>query len=141
VVGTNCNVTLRHPSVNGDEAEGFYVKADSFRVLLPKVWYRGTNVAALIGESPIAAGKRVVEFVVVSRAGALHADGTPSQLTAAQWHAGLLAYCAQTNSAIALVDPTGANWTVGIEEVEDRLAPLGGQFLLEWETRVVAVEV
>jgi hypothetical protein len=140
-VGENCTLTLRHPSVNGDVAAGFYVKPDSFRVLLPKVWYRGTNVAALIPDTPIGAGKRVLEFVLVCRDGLIHGGGVPSQLTAAQWHAAALAYAAQTNSAITLVDPSGAAWTVGIEEMEDRLSPLGGQFLLAWEMRLVCVEV
>jgi hypothetical protein len=30
---------------------------------------------------------------------------------------------------------------VGFEELEDRLSPLGGQFLLEWERRMVLIEV
>jgi hypothetical protein len=141
VVGQNCNVTLRHPNVNGNVATGLYVKPDTFRVLLPKVWYRGTNVAAVVPASPIAAGKRVVEFVVVSRDGLIHAGGVPSQLTAAQWHAWIVAFAGQVNAAVTLVDPSGATWTVGIEEMEDRLSPLGGQFLLAWETRVVWVEV
>src|SRR5206468_3808644 len=72
LVGQNCNVTLRHPAVNGNVATGFYVKPDSFRVLLPKVWYRGTNVVAVIGASPIAAGKHVMECIVVARDGLIH---------------------------------------------------------------------
>ena len=140
-VGQNCNLTLKHPSVSANVPTGFYVKPDSFRVLQPKVWYRGTNVAALIPATPIAAGKRVVEFIVVCRNGVIHVDGNPSQLTAQQWHAAITAYAAQVNSAVTLVDPLGATWTVGIEEMEDRLSPLGGQFLLEWETRLVCVEV
>ena len=58
-VGSNCNVTLRHPDVNGDVAAGFYVKPDSFRALLPKVWYRGTNLSLVLPAGPIAAGQRV----------------------------------------------------------------------------------
>ncbi|MBI3971721.1 MAG: hypothetical protein HY332_10575 [Chloroflexi bacterium] len=140
-VGQNCSVTLRHPSVNANVATGFYVKPDSLRVVLPKVWYRGTNVAAVVPVTPIAAGKRIVELVVVCRSGLIHADGTPSQLTAQQWHSALLAFAAQVNSTITLVDPAGTTWPVGVEEMEDRLSPLGGQFLLEWETRLVLVEV
>ena len=140
-VGLNCNVTLQHPSVNGNVATGFYVKPDSFRVLLPKVWYRGTNVAGVVASTPIAAGKRVVEFVVVCRDGLVHAGGVPSQLSAQQWHTPLVSYAAQANSPVTLVDPSGAAWTVGIEEMEDRLTPLGGQFLLAWETRLACVEV
>jgi hypothetical protein len=141
VVGSNCNLTLRHPSVNGDEATGFYVKPDSFRVLLPKVFYSGANSKGAAGvATPLAAGKRVVEFVVVCRDGAVHQGNVPSQLTAAQWHAWIVAFAAQVNSPIALVDPSGAAWTVVVDEMEDRLSPLGGQWLLEWETRCVFVE-
>src|SRR5438093_13093041 len=87
----NCNLTPRHAAVNGNVATGFYVKPDSFRVLLPKVWYPGTNSKGGAGvTSPLAAGKRVVEFVVVSRGNLVHPDGTPSLLTAAQWHNGIM---------------------------------------------------
>jgi hypothetical protein len=140
-VGQNCNVTLQHAGVNGNVATGFYVKPDSFRVLLPKVWYPGSNSKGAAGvASPLGAGKRVVEFVVVCRGNLIHQGGTPSLLTAAQWHNGIVAYLAQVNSPITLVDPTGATWAVVPEEMEDRHSPLGGQFLLEWETRAVFVE-
>jgi|SRR5581483_750263 len=141
LVGQNCNVTLTHPAVNGGTATGFYLKPDSFRVLLPKVWYRGTNVGGVVPSSPIGVGKRVVELVVLSADGLIHGDGTPSQLTAQQWHAGLVAFGQQVNSAITLRDPTNTVWTVALEEYEDRLAPLGGQYLLRWETRLVFVEI
>ena len=141
VVGSNCNLTLRHPDVNGDVAAGFYVKPDSFRALLPKVWYRGTNLSLVLPVGPIAAGKRVVELVVVSRGNAVHADGTPSVRTAVQWHSSLFDYLARINQAMTLVDPSGVSWAVAIEEFEDRLSPLGGQWLLEWETRIVFVEL
>ena len=141
VVGSNCSVTLRHPDVNGDVAAGFYVKPDSFRALLPKVWYRGTNLSLVLPAGPIAAGKRVLELVVVSRGSAVHVDGTPSLRTAAQWHSALFDYLAKINQAMTLVDPGGVSWAVAIEEFEDRLSPLGGQWLLEWETRVVFVEL
>ena len=141
VVGTNCNVTLRHPDVNGGVAAGFYVKPDSVRALLPKVWYRGTNLSLLLPAGPIGAGKRVVELVVVSRGNAVHVDGTPSLRTAAQWHASLAEYLARIKQAMTLVDPSGVSWAVAIEEVEDRFSPLGGQWLLEWETRVVFIEL
>jgi hypothetical protein len=141
-VGSNCNVTLQHASVNGNVPLGFYVKPDSYRVLLPKVWYPGTNVKGIAGvTTPIAAGKRAVEFVVVSRNGLVHSGAEPSQLSAAQWHNGVLAFAALATTAVTLKDPTGATWSVGLEEMEDRLSPLGGQFLLEWETRLVYVEV
>jgi hypothetical protein len=141
-VGQNCNVTLQHAGVNGNVATGFYVKPDSFRVLLPKIWYPGSNSKGAAGvASPLAAGKRVVEVVIVCRGNLIHAGGVPSLLTAAQWHNGIVAYMAQVNSPITLVDPSGATWTVVPEEMEDRHSPLGGQFLLEWETRVVLVEV
>jgi hypothetical protein len=78
--------------------------------------------------------------VVVSRDGLVHAGGVPSQLTAAQWHNGVLTFAALANTAVTLTDPGGTVLTVGIEEMEDRLAPLGGQFLLAWETRLVYVE-
>src|SRR5436309_2559659 len=81
--------------------------------------------------SPLGAGKRVVEFVVLCRGNLIHQGGTPSQLTAAQWHNGIVAYLAQVNSPVTLVDPSGATWTVVPEEMEDRHSPLGGQFLLE----------
>ena len=140
-VGVNCNVTLRHADVQGNVASGFYLKPDSFRALLPKVWYRGTNLSALLPVGPIAAGKRVLECVLVSRGNIVHADGTPSLRTASEWHVSLLEYLARINQAMTLVDPGGASWAVGIEEFEDRLSPLGGQWLLEWETRVVFMEL
>jgi hypothetical protein len=141
VVGQNCNLTLQHPAVNGDEPTGFYLKPDSFQVLLPKVWEPGTNVAGLLPSGPIVAGKRVLELVVLSRDGLVHDDGTPSQLTAQQWHTALLAFATQVNSAATLVDPSGTSWTVAIEEMADQLAPLGGQFFLAWETGLTYVEV
>ena len=85
--------------------------------------------------------KRVLEGVLVCRGGLLHGDGEPSQLSAQQWHDALLAYTARIGEALTLVDQRGVSWAVALEEVEDRLAPLGGQFLLEWETRVVFVEL
>ena len=141
VVGSNCNVTLRHASVNGGVAHGLYVKPDSFRVILPKVWYRGTNLTALLPAGPLAAGRRVIECVLVSRNGLLHADGTPSLLTADGWHTKVLEYAARIGEALTLVDSRGVSWAVALEEMEDRLSPLGGQFLLEWETRMMLVEV
>ena len=141
VVGQNCNLTLRHPDVNGDVASGFYVKPDSYRALLPKVWYRGSNLSLLLPSGPIAVGKRVLEVVLVSRNTAIHADGTPSLRTAAQWHSSLFDYLVRMNQAMTLVDPSGVAWAVGIEEFEDRISPLGGQWLVEWETRVVFVEL
>ena len=141
VVGQNCNMTLRHPDVGGDVAAGFYVKPDTFRTLLPKVWYRGTNASLLLPAGPIAAGKRVLELVMVSRGGVVHADGTPSQRTASQWHESLLLYTGRVQDQMTLIDPSGVSWVVAVEEVEDRLSPLGGQFLLEWETRVVFLEL
>ena len=140
-IGSNCNVTLRHAAVNGNVATGFYVKPDSFRVLMPKVWYRGTNLSALLPVGPLDPGKRVLELIAVSRNTAIHADGTPSLKSAQDWHAALEAYLVKVNQAMTLVDPAGVSWVVGIEEFEDRLSPLGGQFLLEWETRLVLVEL
>ena len=140
-VGSNCNVTLRHVDVNGNVAQGFYVKPDSFRSVLPKVWYRGTNLSLLLPAGPLAAGKRVVELIVVCRNGLIHADGAPSLKTAEDWRSALYEYLARINSGMTLVDPSGASWAVAIEEFEDRLSPLGGQWLLEWETRVVFVEM
>src|SRR5687768_2853001 len=140
-VGTNCNLTLRHPDVNSNISTGFYVKPDSFRALLPKVWYRGTNLSALLPVGPIGAGERVLEVVIVSRGRAVHADGVPSLRTAAEWQGSLVEYLARTGEAMALVDPSGVSWAVGIEEFEDRVSPLGGQWLIEWETRVVFVEL
>ena len=92
-------------------------------------------------QAALAAGKRVVELVVVSRGNAVHADGTPSVRTAMQWHSSLFDYLARINQAMTLVDPSGVSWAVAIEEFEDRLSPLGGQWLLEWETRIVFVEL
>ncbi|SRR6266542_2025151 len=141
-VNQNCNVTLRHAAVNGNVATGFYVKPDSFRVLLPKVWYPGTNSKGAAGvASPLVAGKRLLEFTAICRGNLVHPDGVPSQLTAAQWHNSLIAFMAQVNAPIALLDPSGATWTVVTEEMEDRHSPLGGQTLVEWETRCVFVEL
>ena len=141
VVGENCNLTLRHPNVNGGVASGFYVKPDSFRALLPKVWYRGTNLSLLLPAGPIGAGKRVVEVVIVSRGNVVHVDGTPSVMTAAEWHSSLFEYLTRTNQAMWLVDPGGTSWGVAVEEFEDRISPWGGQWLVEWETRVVFVDL
>src|SRR6266540_1542761 len=104
VVGANCNVTLRHAGVNGNVANvatGFYLKPDSMRVLLPKVWYRGTNLSALLPVGPLDAGKRVIELIVVSRGTAIHADGTPSLKTAQDWHTSLQDYLAKVNQSHA----------------------------------------
>src|SRR5687768_9130056 len=141
VVGSNCNVTLRHPDVMGNVASGFYVKPDSFRVVLPKVWYRGTNLSALLPSGTIGGGKRVIEMVVVSRGNVMHVDGVPSLRTAGEWHGSLLEYLGRVNQGMTLVDPGWGSWAVAIEEYEDRLSPLGGQWLLEWETRIVFVEL
>ena len=141
VVGANCNLTLRHVGVNGNVVSGFYVKPDSFRALLPKVWYRGTNLSLVLPAGPIGEGKRVLEVVIVSRGNVVHADGTPSLRTAGEWHASLMEYLVRINQAMTLVDPSGVSWAVGIEEFEDRISPLGGQWLVEWETRVVFVEL
>ena len=140
-IGTNCNVTLRHPDVNGNVATGFYVKPDSVRALLPKVWYRGTNLNLLLPAGALAAGKRVLEMVFLCDADRVHASGEPSLKTATDWHTALFDYLAKVNQALTLVDPAGVSWAVGIEEFEDRLAPLGGQFLLRWEVRVQFVEL
>ena len=140
-IGSNCNVTLRHPDVNGNVATGFYVKPDSVRAVLPKVWYRGTNLSLLLPAGPVAAGKRVLEMVFVCDGDRVHASGEPSLKTAAEWHASLSDYLARVNQAMTLVDPGGVSWGVGIEEFEDRLAPLGGLFLLRWEVRVQFVEL
>jgi hypothetical protein len=142
ITGQNCNVSLQQAGVNGGVAAGFYVKPDTYRVSLPKVWYPGTNVRGIAGvTSPIGAGKRVIECVVLCRSGLLHVDGVPTLLTAAQWHNRLLAFAALNNTPLTLVDPEGLSWAVGVEEMEDRWSPLGGQFLLEWEVRCVLVEV
>ena len=141
VIGQNCNLTLRHPDVNGNAPTGFYLKPDSFRALLPKVWYRGSNLSLLLPAGPIGVGKRVVELIVPSRGSAVHADGTPSLKSAQDWHTSLSDYLARINQAMTLVDPSGVSWGVAIEEFEDRLSPLGGQWLLEWETRIVFVEL
>ena len=141
IIGSNCNVTLRHPDVSNNVATGFYIKPDSFRALLPKVWYRGTNLSALMPAGPIAGGKRVVEAVFLCDGDRVHANGEPSLKTAAQWRTLLFEYLARTNQAMTLVDPGEVSWAVGIEEFEDRLAPLGGQFLLRWEVRVQFVEL
>src|SRR5687767_7839169 len=140
-IGSNCNLTLRHADVNGNVATGFYVKPDSVRALLPKVWYRGTNLSLLLAAGPIAAGKRVIELIVPSRNTTIHADGTPSLKTAQEWHASLFEYLSRINQAMTLVDPSGVSWAVAVEEVEDRFSPLGGQWLVEWETRVVFLEM
>src|SRR5688500_19988605 len=86
VIGANCNLTLRHPDVNANVATGFYAKPDSFRALLPKVWYRGTNLSLLLPAGPIAAGKRIVELIAPSRSTSIHADGTPTLKTAHDSH-------------------------------------------------------
>ena len=141
LINTNCNLTLRHPDVNSNTPTGFYLKPDSFRALLPKVWYRGTNLSSLLPVGPIGGGKRVVELIIPSRNTIIHADGTPSLLSAADWHTALYQYLVRVNQSMTLVDPSGTSWAVGIEEFEDRLSPLGGQWLLEWETRLVFVEL
>jgi hypothetical protein len=141
IAGQNCSLTLAHPQVNAGAARGFYVKPDSYRLILPKVWYRGTNVAGLIPATPLGAGKHVLELVALCRDGLIHSDGTPSQLTAEQWHTALVAYTAPLEGPVSLVDPSGINWSVAVEEMEDRLTSAGGRFALSWETRLVLVEV
>src|SRR5687768_1186265 len=115
-VGTNCNLTLRHPDVNGNVATGFYLKPDSFRALLPKVWYRGTNLSSLLPVGPIAGGKRVLELVVLSRNTLIHNTGEPSLLSATDWHTALSQYLTRPNQPMTLVDPTLTSWAIAIEE-------------------------
>lgn len=141
VAGSNCTLTLAHPLLNAGAPRGFYVKPDTWRVLLPRVWYRGTNAAAAIAASPLAAGTRVLEGVVTCRDGLLHVDGTPSALTGAQWHDALRAYLGLVGMPMAVVDPGGTAWTAVVEEVEDRLAPGGRTFGRAWEVRVTWIEV
>lgn len=141
VVGQNCTLTLSHPMVNAGAPRGFYVKSDTWRISLPRVWYRGTNAAPAIPGSPIGAGTRVLEGVISCRDGLLHVDGTPSAQTAGQWRTALWAYLGQVGSPMTLVDPGGATWTAVVEEVEDRLSTGGQIFGRAWEVRVVWVEV
>lgn len=140
-IGLDCNITLRNANVNLNQVTGFFIKPDSFRVLLPKVWYRGTNVATLIGSNPIAAGKRVIEFVVLCETKPVARDGSVVDQTAQGYHNLVRAFAARVNESHTLVDPDGLTYTVGIEEMEDRLLSEGGQFLLRWDTRLVCVEV
>ena len=114
---------------------------DTWRMLLPRVWYRGTNVAPVIASSPIGVGIRVFEGVVTSRDGFLHVDGTPSMQTASSWHTALLAFVAEAGTVMTLTDPAGTSWTVAIEEVEDRVSTGATTFGRAWETRLVWVEV
>ena len=139
-VGVDCNIRLSSFNVNLGEAFGFFIKPDSFRTWLPKVWYMGTNVKTPIPTSPLAAGKRVFEFVVLCRGGLVGANGVPVTYSATDYHDKIRAYAARVNETVTLDDPEGDSYTVAIEEMEDRWSPLGGQFLLEWETRIVAVE-
>ncbi len=139
-VGVDCNIRLSSFNVNLGEAFGFFIKPDSFRTWLPKVWYMGTNVKTPIPTSPLAAGKRVFEFVVLCRGGLVDANGVPVTYSATDYHDKIRAYAARVNETVTLDDPEGDSYTVAIEEMEDRWSPLGGQFLLEWETRIVAVE-
>ena len=68
-------------------------------------------------------------------------EGIGGHLSTYASAASLFEYLARINQAMTLVDPTGVSWAVAIEEFEDRLSPLGGQWLLEWETRIVFVEM
>ena len=81
------------------------------------------------------------ELVVLCRGGQVDVNGVPSTLSATDYHDKVRAYAARVNESTTLDDPEGDAYTVAIEEMEDRWSPLGGQFLLEWETRIVAVEV
>ena len=65
--------------------------------------------------------------------------GRMARVAQAPWHNAVMAFGGQVGSALTLVEPGGVAWSVGIEEVEDRWVPLGGQFLLAWETRLVCV--
>lgn len=138
--GSNCNVSLAHASVSAGVAQGFFVKPDSYRVLLPKIWYPGTNILTPVPERPINAGERVIEFTVIAEDRMVHSDGQPSFVTAAEWQNALRAYLSLVNTAMTFRDPQDVAWTVAIEEYEERLSPLGGQFALRWETRVVLVQ-
>jgi len=140
-IGQDCTIILQNPNVNLGQPVGFFIRPDSLRVLLPKVWYRGTNVNTLIPTTPLAAGKRVIELVVLCRNNLLNADGTPASRTAEQYHNLILAFGARVNESMTLTDVAGQSYTVGCEELEDRWSPLGGRFLKEWETRCVFVEV
>jgi hypothetical protein len=127
--------------VNAGTPRGFYVKPDTWRVSLPRAWYRGTNAALAVPASPIAAGTRVLDGVIICRDGLLHVDGTPSAQAATHWHAALWAYLGQVGSPMTVADPGGATWTAVVEEVEDRLATGGRTFGRAWEVRVAWVEV
>lgn len=139
-VGSNCNISLQHASVFSNVAQGLFVKPDSFRVILPKIWYPGTNAVGVTGAGPLAAGRRAIEFVALANDEVVHSDGTPSLLTAGQWHNTAITFGLLVNTAVTLIGPDGTTYVVSIEEYEDRLVPLGGQFLLRWETRLLFVE-
>jgi len=140
-IGLDCNITLRNPNVNLNQITGFRIKADSLRILLPKIWYRGNNLLILIPTTPIAAGKRVIELTIVCATKPINRDGTIWDIDAETQHDLTRAFASRVNESHTLVDPAGVTYTVGIEEMEDRYAPGGGDFLLRWESRFVFVEV
>lgn len=140
-IGTNCNITFKEPSVNGNVATGFYIKPDSYRIHLPHIFYRGSNLALLMAAGPLPAGKRVLEFIVICEDGLMDANGEPSLMSATQWRTSLYQYLALLNVGFTFVDPAGNSWAIGIDEFEDRWAPLGGRFLKRWENRVVLIEL
>lgn len=139
-IGLDANITLRNVNVNLNQVTGFLVRADTFRILLPKRWFVGTNIRTLIGTDVLTTGKRVIEFVVLCVTKPVARDGSVIDQTAQGFHNLIRAFAARVNESHTLVDPDGLTFTVGIEEMEDRLAPEGGQWLLRWETRVVCVE-
>jgi len=122
-------------------AEGFHLKPDSWRVILPKVWYRGTNSSLLLPAGPIAAGKRIVDFTVLCRDNLVDVNGVPSLRTAATWHQKLLTYTGRVQDQLTLIAPDGVSWVIAWDSIDDRLLPLGGQWLVEWEVRCVALEL
>ena len=141
-IGQDCTITLQHAAVNGGAAVGFWVKPDTYRVRLPKIWLPGTNVAGIAGvTAPIQAGKRVIECVVLCRANLTNKDGSIDVRTGQEHSDNIRSFAQQVNSAMMLRDFYGSTYTVGFEELEAQWTPLGGPWLDEWEVRCVFVEV
>lgn len=141
VVGVNCTMSIRHALQNAGLARGFYLKPDTWRMMLPRAHYIGVNTVPVAPTNPMPAGKRVLEGVVVCRDGLLHPDGSASLVTGSAIYTALMGYVDNAGSTFYVRDPNNIEWTCALEEAEARLSTGGSWHFKAWEVRLVFCEI